>query len=218
MKALLINGARSLATNGLFVLEGSTNAQAWGVVNLTNSIPAGLSNSFAAAPAPVQIFDESPPQALATGQRYTRFVTLCPAATNAPIRFTLVWTDPPANPAAGVKLVNNLDLVVTNLQTGQVFVGNDIPPDAPFNRPCESGTPSRFDQVNNVENIFLPPSLATNYSVTVSGFRRERQRGHGAHQWSLSRIMPWSFRAATGKCPTLSLSPIPPRQRLPPRR
>ena len=34
--------------------------------------------------------------------------------TNFPLRVTLVWTDPPGNPAAGIALVNNLELVVTD--------------------------------------------------------------------------------------------------------
>jgi subtilisin-like proprotein convertase family protein len=168
MKALLINGARPLAANGALRLQSATNAQAWGLINLTNSLPAALTNSFVQARAPMQVFDQSPDGALATGQRHTRLVSLCPAATNAPIRFTLVWTDPPGNPAAGVKLVNNLDLIVTNLATGDVFVGNDIPPNEAFNRSWESGTVPDFDVVNNVENIYLPPSPCTNYSVTVS--------------------------------------------------
>jgi hypothetical protein len=44
-----------------------------------------------------------------------------------PLRATLVWTDPPGNPAAGAKLVNDLDLIVTNLDTGEFYYGNDIP-------------------------------------------------------------------------------------------
>ncbi len=44
---------------------------------------------------------------------------------------TLAWTDPPGNPAAAIKLVNSLELVVTNLDTGDanyqsVYFGNDL--------------------------------------------------------------------------------------------
>ena len=43
------------------------------------------------------------------------------------MRVTLVWTDPPGNPVASVKLVNDLDLIVTNLDdTNYVYLGNDI--------------------------------------------------------------------------------------------
>ena len=82
---------------------------------------------------------------------------------------TLAWTDPPGNPAAAIKLVNNLDLVVTNLDTGDVFFGNDISAGTTFNSPWNTNGPPNLDVVNNIENVFLPPLLGTNYSVTVVG-------------------------------------------------
>src|ERR1019366_44991 len=167
MKALLINGARPLTTPGAFQAQTSTNFQGWGLINLTNSLPVGLSNSFVQAAAPMQIFDQNSDDALATGQSHTRFVSLSPAATNQPLRITLVWTDPPGNPAASLKLVNNLDLVVTNLDSGEVFFGNDIPPGSGFNQSWDTNTPPNLDVVDNVENVYLAPPLATNYSVTV---------------------------------------------------
>ena len=83
------------------------------------------------------------------------------------MRITLVWTDPPGNPAASLKLVNNLDLVVTNLDSGKVFFGNDIPSGSDFTQPWDTNTPPNLDVVNNVENVYLAPATAANYSVTV---------------------------------------------------
>ena len=167
MKALLINGARPLVAPGAVELRNSTNSQGWGLISLTNSLPAGLSNAFAQAAAPMQFFDQSVDNALATGQSQTRYVCVSAPATNCPLRITLVWTDPPANPAAGLKLVNNLDLVVTNLVTGEVFLGNDFAPGGGFSQPWTNGTSPNLDEVNNVENVYLSPSSATSYSVTV---------------------------------------------------
>ncbi len=167
MKALLINGARSLTSPGAFQVHNATNSQGWGLINLTNSLPPALSNSFAHVAAPMQLFDQDPAGALATGESHTRFVSLSPAATNQPLRLTLVWTDPPANPAASFKLVNNLDLVVTNLLTGEVFFGNDLPAGNGFNLPWDTNSLPTLDVVNNIENVYLSPALATNYSVTV---------------------------------------------------
>ena len=73
----------------------------------------------------------------------------------------------PGNPAAGLKLVNDLDLVVTNLDTGQVFFGNDIPAASTFNLAWDTNAAPRPDLVNNVENVYLAPPLGTNYSITV---------------------------------------------------
>jgi subtilisin family serine protease/subtilisin-like proprotein convertase family protein len=167
MKALLINGARPLTAPGAFQIHNPTNSQGWGLINLTNSLPAGLSNSFVQAPAPMQVFDQSPDDALATGQSHTHFVSLSPEATGHPLRVTLVWTDPPGNPAASLKLVNNLDLVVTNLLTGEVFFGNDFPAGSSFNQPWDTNTPPNLDVVGNVENVYLSPALGTNYSISV---------------------------------------------------
>jgi len=167
MKALLINGARALTAPGAFQVHNSTNSQGWGLISLTNSLPLGLSSSLEQAAAPLQLFDQNPAGALATGQSRTRFVVLSPGAANLPLRITLVWTDPPGNPAACLKLVNNLDLVVTNLATGEVFFGNNIPTGGSFNQPWDTNTPPNLDVVNNVENVFLSAALATNYSVTV---------------------------------------------------
>ena len=167
MKALLINGARPLTTPGAFPVLSATNSQGWGLINLTNSLPVGVSNSFAHAAAPMQLFDQNPDDALATGQSHTRLVSLSAPATNHPLRITLVWTDPPGNPAAGLKLVNNLDLVVTNLLTGEVFLGNDIPPGSDFTQAWDTNTPPNPDVVNNVENVYLAPTIGTSFSVTV---------------------------------------------------
>ena len=87
------------------------------------------------------------------------------------MRATLVWTDPPGNPAAGVKLVNDLDLVITNLDTGDVFYGNDIPAGSDYNQTQGSNGVPNPDSVNNVENVYLFPPLSTNYTVTVSAHR-----------------------------------------------
>src|SRR5262249_10600400 len=69
----------------------------------------------------------------------------------------------------GIKLVNNLDLIVTNLQTGEVFFGNDIPANNDFNDPWDTNGPPNLDFVNNVENVYIQaqPRLGTNFSVTV---------------------------------------------------
>lgn len=171
LKALLINGARSV--NPIYDLEVRTlhNYQGWGCVNLPTTLPPVLTNGLSERSGPLVFFDQNPTNALVTGDRHVRLLTLTEAARALPLRVTLVWTDPPGNPAAGVKLVNDLDLVVTNLDTGEVYFGNDIPAGSDFNQPWSTNDPPRTDSVNNVENVFLAPPLGTNYSVTVIGRR-----------------------------------------------
>ncbi|HEU5124491.1 MAG TPA: S8 family serine peptidase [Verrucomicrobiae bacterium] len=183
MKAMLINGARS--ANEIYDLNVTKNGgdnrnyQGWGVVNLTNSL-AGLSTNstptkemFAQGPSSVLFFDQDATNALGTADRRTFTVTLDPKAVNLPLRATLVWTDPPGNPVAGIKLVNDLDLIVTNLTDKSVYYGNDIQPDSNFSSAWNTnGTPNR-DFINNVENVFIAPTpFSTNnqqFSITVLG-------------------------------------------------
>ena len=176
MKALLINGARSLGTPYDFQVASLINYQGWGLPAIGNSLPLALTNLTGSndvadlAKMPLQFIDQSPTNALATGQSRTWSLNLSPAAQTVPLRVTLVWTDPPGNPTAGVKLVNNLALVVTN---NGIFFGNDIPAGATFNEAWDPGTnnPPSWDMVNNVQNVFLAPPLGSNCTITVYGLR-----------------------------------------------
>ncbi len=168
MKAMLINGARPVNNLYNFHVQSTINYEGWGLPNLTNSLPAQITNGLLNVPAAMLVFDQDPTNALATGQSWTRKITVDPAAQSLPLRITLAWTDPPGNPAAGVKLVNNLDLVVTDLDHTNVYYGNDIRAGANFNVPGDTNAPN-VDSVNNVENVFLQRPLGSNYAITVVG-------------------------------------------------
>ncbi len=181
MKALLINGARSLACSQCpgdkgYSLQVRTefNYQGWGMVDLTNSIPPALAGGSGTENTwPVVMLDQDPARALATGQSHTYQVNLTYKATLNPLRVTLVWTDPPGNPAVGVKLVNDLDLVVSNNIGGQYYIGNNIPAERRVNDgtyPGDTNAPP-FDLVNNVENVFIDNPLSTSYTITVHARR-----------------------------------------------
>jgi subtilisin-like proprotein convertase family protein len=164
MKALLINGAHSVNPDYSLAVNDSMNYQGWGLISITNSLPEALkrkdTNSW-----PLLFYDQSPTNALATGQQRNWKVTLSTEAQFYPLRFTLVWTDPPGNPVTAIKLVNDLDLVVTNLDTGDVYYGNDIPVGFDYNQYGNTNAPSDF--VNNVENVFLRQPLGTNFAASV---------------------------------------------------
>jgi subtilisin-like proprotein convertase family protein len=177
MKALLINGARSVGNLYDFNVGAAVVSQGWGVINLPATLPGALTNTSAAT-SPMVMADQSPATALATGQSRTYKISLSPDAQAQPLRATLVWTDPPGNPVASVKLVNDLDLIITNLDSPDlVYFGNDISAGNDFNQAWDTNTVPNFDQVNNVENVFLSPTLglnsllSTNYSITVVGRR-----------------------------------------------
>ena len=183
MKALLINGARSVSSDYHLQIDPLVNQQGWGLVNIQNSIPAllnTLSNTTDEAAWPIRFYDQSPTNALSTGQSHTYALSVTNAlAVRAPLRVTLVWTDPPGNPAATINLVNDLDLIVTNNDTGEVFFGNNFTGGRDFSDPnlltsnsvpvYSSGITN--DVINNVENVYLSAPLGTNYSITVSARR-----------------------------------------------
>jgi subtilisin-like proprotein convertase family protein len=178
LKALLINGARPTQGYNLLV-QNNNNPEGWGLISLPDSLPSGVTNvSGPNASCSSFFIDQSPTNALATGDRHTFLVSVNPTngAQAYPLRVTLAWTDPPGDPAAAVKLVNNLDLVVTNLDNPAnpvIFYGNDIGASSsfPFNNAHGTNDPANFDNINNIENVFISsqPQLGTNYSITVIG-------------------------------------------------
>ena len=74
-----------------------------------------------------------------------------------PVRFTLVWTDPPG--AGTPALVNNLDLTVTvgaNIYRGNVFSGG------------VSVTGGSNSTIDNVENVYLASGVAAGTPVSIA--------------------------------------------------
>ncbi len=98
MKALLINGARSVGNLYDFSVTSAVNSQGWGLINLPTTLPGSLTNLNSPTNAMLML-DQSPTNALATGQSRTYKIALSPEATSQPLRVTLVWTDPPGNPS-----------------------------------------------------------------------------------------------------------------------
>ena len=135
------------------------------------------------------LFDQDPAGALASGESRTRYVTLSTPATSLPLRITLTWTDPPGNPIAAVKLVNDLDLLVTNLYTGEIYWGNDIPTGSVANAAWNPASPPNPDRVNNVETAPTSPggALFGHHCRT----RREHEHRPATHSMKWSRIMRW---------------------------
>lgn len=172
MKALLINGSRSTDNIYGYATKDFINYQGWGRPDVRNSVPAPLNDFVTETNVwPLRFFDQNSEVALATGQEHTRQVTISPDGQFYPLRVTLVWTDPPGNPVAALKLVNDLDLIVTNLTDPAnpiVYHGNNFEGGLTF---TAAGTNAPPDAVNNVENVFINRPLGTNYSVTVRARR-----------------------------------------------
>jgi len=75
-----------------------------------------------------------------------------------PLAVTLAWFDDPPTPGSGVALVNDLDLLVYEHDTGKTWRGNNAP---------------GFDHANTVEHIEMQPNLGK-YVVMVYGTTVQR--------------------------------------------
>ena len=98
-----------------------------------------MTNQSVSAPCSSFFLDQSPTNALATGDSQT-FIVTCDQCRRAgqPLRVTLAWTDPPGNPAAAIKLVNNLEPRRHQSRSPAnpvIYYGNDISTDSIFNTP-----------------------------------------------------------------------------------
>ena len=163
-KALLING--SVATSETYEpdTKESFNFGGWGMPTLPRALRSGI--GVTGDDKPLAAVEGS---GLATGEAAT--LKLDVTQTNAPLRLSLVWTDPPGNPAASTKLVNDLDLVLSNTVSGEVFFGNDLSPGTGFSRAQTTNEPVGPDRVNNVERIILQSPTAGEYAVWVVAHR-----------------------------------------------
>lgn len=175
LKAYMLNAARYLETeNPLYpgALDTLPSiAQGMGIMDLARMFDD----------VPRVLRDQSTPRALDTGLITTNPVHQqtyfsrsgqsyelqgVVARDDAPFRVTLAWTDAPGDPNSFVQLVNNLELEVTI--GGKLYKGNV------FSGPHSVGNAGQFDDLNNVESVFLPPggpvTAGAPYRVVVRAF------------------------------------------------
>ena len=208
-KAILINSAE--VDNAAYQPKpnATINYAGWGRPSVQRSIRSGFTaasktlNGFPGAASSAggtndqiigfPIVGRTNAEGLVTGESRSYKVKLSnPEATNSPVWITLAWTDPPGNPASAVKLVNDLDLVVTNAAKGEFYLGNVLvagsrysrvltatnainpdPGSDPFGNPViqTNQPPAVPDFINNVERIVVPPPVPTEFVITVHARR-----------------------------------------------
>lgn len=158
VKALLVNGAEDLVGgpdgNGGVLTNIPNNNQGWGRVSLENVVLQAPASDRGP-----KIFSDQRHAFTADGQEH--MIRVAPVDATRPLRVTLVWTDAPGAANANPALVNDLDLEVTELGTGNVFKGNVFANGF-------SVTGGAFDALNNVECVYLQSPAGT-YEVRVIG-------------------------------------------------
>ena len=157
LKALIVNGAVDCVGGpngaGGTLANIPNNQQGWGRANLRNIVLAAP--DVQRGP---KVFVNQRHAFTANGQAFTLRVAVADATR--PLRVTLAWSDCPGNPASATMLVNDLDLRVTEVATGRLFLGNVFVNGF-------SATGGTRDQLNIVECVYVQVPTGE-YEVTVN--------------------------------------------------
>jgi subtilisin family serine protease/Mg-chelatase subunit ChlD len=158
LRALLVACTEPVAGgpngNGGNIAAGPTNDAGWGRVSLENS----LLQAPASDRGP-KIFLDQRHAFTATGQEYRVRVGVADPAR--PLRIALAWTDAAGAVGANPALVNDLDLEVVEVATGNLYRGNVFA--GGF-----STTGGAADARNNIEGVAIQnPDPNSVYEVTV---------------------------------------------------
>ncbi len=130
-----------------------SNQEGWGRVLLDNAL------YFPGNTSKLLTYDVRNATGFTTGQSTT--YTFSVNTDNAPLKITLVWTEPAAAVNANPAYINDLNLTVTdplsNTYRGNVFTSG------------QSATGGSADTKNNVEMVLRSSPVPGQYSVTVTG-------------------------------------------------
>jgi PKD repeat protein len=148
VKAVLLNGTRTLPENGVF----GGFAYGWGRPFLDSNL------YFTGDDRKLRVWNPPNSSGLKTGESHTYSVRV---EAGEEFRATLVWSDPEATLGAASALVNNLDLTVHD--GSDTFRGNV------FSTAGQSISEGTADQINNVEQVRFTVPRAGIYTITVHG-------------------------------------------------
>ncbi len=148
VKAALINTATDMG------MGFPSNIQGWGRLNLEKAILGPVEDG-------IVYFDQDVVDHLNTGDRWSTEVSV--GSADEPVRFTLVWTDPPGASGCSDCLINDLDLIVT-APDGTVYRGNQ------FSGAWSEADATGRDAMNNVENVYVDAPVTGSWLVEVDGF------------------------------------------------
>lgn len=141
-KALLVNSATDMGTADI-----PNGNEGWGRVNLGALF----------SPTTERVMLDQSVVLTGVGQSYGADVV--PADPSKPMRITVAWTDPAAEPGANPALVNDLDLTVT-APDGTTYLGNRF-------SGGQSTTGGSADRKNNLENVYLNQVASGVFHITI---------------------------------------------------
>ena len=148
VKAILINSADDVGNPEVDYKNG------FGALNANNALKTLQSDRFFSGTV-----------SISTTQTFNLVI---PAGIKK-LKATIVWNDPPAAPNAAKALINDLDLELREVSSGQVWnpwVLNPFPHIDSLNQPAKR----KRDTLNNVEQITVINPVAGSYQLNVAGY------------------------------------------------
>ena len=148
LKTLVIHGGTDMVAGRSVTDSPPDFRQGFGLLSLTTLLPKASFESW----SHYLFIDEA---YISSFQQRAYTIIIHETGTNDPIKVTLSWMDPP-NPEFAAKVVlHDLDIVLTTPE-GNTFYGND-----------KRRTGASRDELNNVEQIILPPSTISSAGLYV---------------------------------------------------
>jgi hypothetical protein len=124
----------------------------------------------------------------------TQTFTIAVPAGIKKFKATLVWNDPPAAPNEAKALLNDLDLVLIEISSGEIWqpwVLNHFPHPDSLLQPAKR----KRDSLNNMEQVALENPIPGNYQLKVTGYHvtSPSQNFHIAWQLDSADKFEWNF-------------------------
>ena len=113
------------------------------------------------------------------------------------LKATLVWNDPPAAPNATKALINDLDLELKEISSGQTWQPWVLNP-FPHVDSLSQAAKRKRDTLNNIEQITIDNPAAGNYQLKVTGFNVTTASQNFHIAWQLDSVdkFEWQFPTA----------------------
>ena len=172
-KSILINSADDAGNAGVDYKNG------FGSLNANNALETLQKNRF---------FNGSVSNSLSQ-----TFTIAVPAGIKK-LKATLVWNDPPAQPNAAKALLNDLDLEVTEISSGQTWQPWVLNP-FPYPDSLSQLAKRKKDTLNNVEQVTVESPVPGNYQFKVNGYNVSTASQTFHIAWQLDSIdkFEWQF-------------------------
>ncbi|HEU5166413.1 MAG TPA: S8 family peptidase [Chitinophagaceae bacterium] len=176
VKAILINSADDVGNAEVDYKNG------FGSLNANNALNTLQANRFFAGSV--------------SNSSNQSFTITVPAGIKK-LKATLVWNDPPAAPNASRALINDLDLELKEISSGQTWQPWVLNPFPHVDSLVQLAKRKR-DTLNNIEQITIDTPPAGNYQLKVTGFNVTTASQNFHIAWQLDSVdkFEWQFPTA----------------------